>query len=102
MRVLPNVTTVAARLRAFDLKRRHRCLQQFQLAYERIHFQKRISDLSQVKIVWDTMAPTWILDLMERGERIVVVAHEPPRVDIVRRSRTTWNWIRSNFLRMLV
>lgn len=51
---------------------------------------------------WDTMAPVWMLDMMERGERIVVVAHEPPRAVVLRRSRATWTWIRNNFLRLIV
>lgn len=48
------------------------------------------------------MAPLWMLELMERGETLQVVAHEPPRGIYDPPQVTIWNLIRKRFLRLVV
>lgn len=108
-----DVTTVTARVRELDtehclLKRREghvrrHGIHQWLREDERIHFRKWIC-FSQKKQSWgsNTMAPTWMIDLMERGERLQVVAHEPPRGMAMRRAVSIWTQLRNKFLFMLV
>lgn len=56
----------------------------------------------EINRVATKMAPTWMLDLMERGERIQVVAHEPPYVKVMRQTTTFWSRVRNRFLYLLV
>ena len=48
------------------------------------------------------MAPVWMIDLMERGETLQVVAHEPPHGEVVRRATSVWTLLRNKFLYLLV
>lgn len=63
---------------------------------ERIHFRKWICILERNTLL-DTMAPLWMIELMERGEMIEVMAHEPSRNPLLRKARrhriTTWTWL---------